>query len=562
MTPKTRLQVVCLGASAGGLEALDEFFGVLSADTGAAYVVVVHLSPDFKSLMPELLARRTEMAVSSSEDLTELRPNHVYIIPPGTNMLVRDGRLRLEAQDRRPGHGLNLPIDLFLESMAKDHSTQGTAIILSGSGSDGSRGIQAVKDVGGMVFAQTPTSAKFDGMPISALQTGVVDADGTPAELARKVAHVVKNPLSVVATDEPTPDAELHELLDVLRNGGFEASHLRPQMVARRAQRRMAVTGTNDFHTYLSLVRRDATERAHLGRDLLIGVTQFFRDRASFDALYTKVFPELLQSIPPTEPFRGWVAGCSTGQEVYTVVVLLLEAMAAISTTREIRLFATDLNQEALKRASRGIYTLSEVADIEPTLLGLYFENAGNYYTVREPLRKSVIFARHDVVTDPPFTRLDLVTCRNLLIYLQPEAQQQVLQSLCLSLKPDHGVLMLGSAEDIGPLKPSFTPLVPKAKLFQRRGDAPPNSLRQTFLSEPLSIIHSEPGLPTAARIDEPRHQQLRLALETMAETEERSVALIDDRSRLRDVITDPLSLFRLPKGTPTDDLTASSLLP
>ncbi|MEM6962584.1 MAG: chemotaxis protein CheB, partial [Myxococcota bacterium] len=551
----TDVPIVCLGASAGGLEACQEFFGSMSADTGAAFVVVVHLSPDFKSLMPELIRKCTNMPVSTAEDGTTLLADQVYMIPPSANMRVEQGRLKLEAQDRRPGHALHLPIDLFMVSMAREHTSLCISVILSGSGSDGSRGVRAVKEAGGVVLAQTRESARFDGMPVSACQTGVVDSVGTPKELAARVAHILGD--ERIQEDETrAEDSQLQRVFQLLsEEGGMDLSYLRPNMVMRRIRRRMTLAGHRSFEDYLEALAEHGDERTHLGNDLLIGVTRFNRDSGAFQGLLTRVLPKILLNLGAKEPCRVWVAGCSTGQEVYTVSMALQEAMIGSGIRRDTRIFATDVSESSLVRASRGAYTLSDVADLPHSWQLKYMEQEAERFVVRSDIRRSVIFARHNLVVDAPFTRIDLVTCRNLLIYLRPELQERVLGSLYLSLKPDHGYLMLGSAEDVGSLSPSLVAVDKSAKIFLRSGPPPHNLSQRKFLREPISVIKT--GVPISTmRGDQPRAQWRYAALEVLAEADRRSVAIVQAPHRLVEVITDPLEIFGLRKGPPTDDLT------
>lgn len=554
------LRVVCLGASAGGLEALGEFFDALPLNTGAAYVVIVHLSPDFKSLMPELLAKRTSMPVAAGKDGADLQANHVYIIPPGSNMLVREGRLRLEAQDRRPGHSLNLPIDMFLQSLADDYGSRSVAIILSGTGSDGSRGIRAIKEVGGIVLAQAFATAKFDGMLVSAAQTGMVDALGSPAELALRVQDMLSHePLSLVElVDDGSDSAALSELFQLLARQGLDLSYLRPNMVMRRVGRRMTISGFSGVEAYLARLRTDAGECAQLASDLLIGVTQFFREPEALEVLQTRVLPNLLAMVPDDEVVRVWVTACSTGQEVYTLGILILEAMEMTGLERELKLFATDVDERALQRGSRGVYTLSEVADVKPALLSRYFEQREGQFSVRPTLRRRVIFARHNLVTDPPFTKIDLVTCRNLLIYLRPEVQRRVLASFYHALQPGHGVLMLGASEEVGSLDVAFPPINRRAKLFTRGPNAPDELLKyRAMLREPGTVtrVEAQPPPKMVGTVANTQARLLRSVLELNFEAEHRSAALIDADFLLVDVLTDCLGVFRLPKGKPTQDL-------
>ena len=552
--------VVCLGGSAGGLEALQAFFQEIPPNPGVPFVVVVHLSPDFKSLMPELLSRHTKMPVQTATDGTVIKPDHVYVISPGNNMAISGGKLTLHRQDRSPGHALNLPIDLFLTSLADEFYERSIAIILSGTGSDGSRGIRRIREAGGVILVQSPETAKFDGMPRSALQTGLVDRQGPPATLAKQVAELVRRPLPSMRDPNPAEDDEeahfIPRIIELLKTASdLDLSYLRRRMLSRRIRRRMAIIGMEDIDDYLSHLADDAGELQRLGGDLLIGVTSFYRDRDAFDALQDRVMQDMLLGLTPDEILRVWVSACSSGDEAYSVAMLFLEAMAASGIQRNLKVFATDIDPRALERASRGTYTLSEAADIPVPLLSKYFEQNGNEYVVRTELRSKIIFAKHNIVEDPPFTRMHLVSCRNLLIYLNPAAQQKALHTLFTALKPDHGILFLGPAETPSPIGGGLTCLDTKAKIYKRTGILPHPITNRSTLPDPVSTIRASREAPI---LDSRTSQQvalLRGVLETMLETEQSSAAVIDRNNRVVEVLADPLSLFRLPKGKPTDEL-------
>ena len=563
--------VVCLGGSAGGLEALEAFFRALPAKCGVPFVVVVHLSPDFKSLMPELLAKHTTMPVQAAREDSVLEPDRVFIIPAGKNMALSGTKLQLETQDRRPGHALNLPIDLFLESLAREFGPRSLSIILSGTGSDGSRGVRAIKEVGGVVFAQDTSSAKFDGMPRSALMTGLVDKAGDPKWLAERVAFLAnKQSPHIFTQDEEDPEAQVEEpderldtdetdsILLLLRQViQLDLSYLRRTMIERRIQRRMGIQGITNLSDYTKLLATEPHELSQLGRDLLIGVTRFFRDEFAFDVLRNKIVPELLLATAPYQPLRIWVTACSSGNEVYSLVILFLEAMRASGVERELKVFATDVDEEALERASRGVYTMSEALDIPRHLLSRYFDQHGNEFVVRSQLRDRIIFARHNLVTDPPFSKLHFVSCRNLLIYLEPTARRRVHDSLVASLVPERGILFLGAAE---------TPILPenmlvcidsRAKIYRRTSFVARPNTNRTVMSDAVgglrTVSHFRPSNSNSG--NRTAEVLLRHVLEVSFENDARSAALIDQNNRLVEILTDPLSVFRFPKGKPSDDL-------
>lgn len=549
--------VVCLGASAGGLEALQLFFSELSEACGLPFIVVVHLSPDFESLMPELIGRNTFMPVNAARDGDVIEPDHVYIIPPGKNMVLRQGVLKLETQDRRPGHTLNLPIDIFLKSLAEDVGDRAIGTILSGTGSDGSRGIRCVREAGGVVLAQSPESAKFNGMPLSALQTGLVDQRGTPAELALRIVSLACSPFPRDGEEKGEASALTYEsTLKLLKqDNSVDLSYLRPKMVNRRILRRMILQGVGRDE-YFKRLTLDAAERAHLFGDLLIGVTSFFRDKSFFQTLKDKPIKEILLALPADETMRVWVAGCSAGCEVYSLCIMIKEAMAAAGIERNLKIFATDIDDRGLRHASRGVYSLSEVSDIPTELVSKYFHPQDNEFVVQRALRECVVFARHNLVADAPFTKMNLVTCRNLLIYLQPEAQTRAMASLISALRLSDGVLFLGSAETPAPLGSALTCLDAKAKIY-RRNDLPLPPADTLLHHKPLSVVPAPAHFNSSSLEKKSRSEAsfLRQVLEASFEAESQTAVVIDGNLRLVEVITDPLGLLAMPKGRPSNDL-------
>ena len=540
-----------MGASAGGLEALTEFFKGLPQAPGAPFVVVLHLSPDFKSLMPELLGKHTSMPVQPAEDAMTLQKDRVYIIPPGNNMVLREGQLRLKPQDRTPGHALNLPVDLFLESAADDMGDRILAVILSGSGSDGSRGIRAVKEMGGVVLAQSPDDAKFNGMPLSAIQTGLTDGEGSATQLAEIVANTVRRGPE---QEEDQTAIKLTRVHSLLRRSGADLSHFRDSTVARRVKRRCDLLNIESLDRYVDRLRADAEELRNLRDDLLIGVTSFFRDPQMYEALRLHILPNLLDTMPDT--FRVWVTACSTGQEAYSIGMVILDALEARNQSATLRIFATDVDARALEKAARGAYSESEMAGVPPSLVEKYFNRGGEQWVVSSRLRQTIIFAQHNAVTDAPFSKMDLVCCRNLLIYLKPEGQRRILSSLYLALKPERGVLVLGDCESVHPYEDAFASLNAKEKIFVRRGPPPPDLGHRRLSLEPSSVVQIQPvTVPSMESRMAPQTALLRGILETSFELEGRTAALVNLHNRLRELLTDPLGLFRFPKGRPTDDL-------
>jgi two-component system CheB/CheR fusion protein len=463
--------VVGVGASAGGLESLERFFSQVPPDTGMAFVVVQHLSPDFKSLMDELLARRTSMRVRIAEHDSPVEPNSVFLLPPNKEMIIRERRLLLS--DKDPRQGLALPIDRFLRSLAQDVGERAIAIILSGSGSDGSRGIQDVSRAGGIVFCESTDTAKFSGMPMSALRTGVVDQALSPEEIAMAVAALGKPTLSfgLRGADASGEDRGVEPILRLLRDEyQIDFSHYKASTVTRRIERRLALNRSLDLDTYVEQLRRDRRELNSLYEDLLIGVTRFFRDDDAFDVLTDRIIPEMVERTPPDEQIRVWVPGCATGQEAYSIAILLHEALRARQRPINVKILATDVHKSSLDAASAGWYSEQQIAGVSPQRLERFFTRKQNGYQISQDLRESIVFAPHNLLRDAPFTKLDLITCRNLLIYFQPHAQKTVLTLFHFCLKPG-GILFLGSSESPGGLIDEFDTIDEHAKIYKKRRD-------------------------------------------------------------------------------------------
>lgn len=468
MTPPS--YYVCIGASAGGLEAIEAFFKHMPSDSGLAFVVVQHLSPDYKSLMAELLSKHTRMPVLRSEDGMAVEANHVYLIPPKKNLAIFHGKLLLTDQDA--SRGVNLPIDIFLRSLAEDQGEKAIAIILSGTGSDGTRGIRAIKEQGGMIMAQSEESAKFDGMPKSAINTGLPDFVLTPEEMPRLLLSFVKHPYAAKVEGTPvmiTDEDALTRIFALLRESSkLDFTYYKPSTVIRRIERRMTVNQIRELRDYARFLERYPVEVSTLYRELLIGVTSFYRDREAWEYLGEQVLPDLLERSAGKE-LRFWVAGCSTGEEAYTLAMVSREAMDRIGHSADIKIFATDVDRDAVQRAGNGVYPESIVADLSPQLLTKYFQRKDDNFHIARHIREMVVFAPHNLLKDPPFTNIDFISCRNLLIYLQPVLQKKALDLFGFSLNPD-GVLFLGSSETVGDAGDLYDPLHMKLRLFRSRG--------------------------------------------------------------------------------------------
>ena len=466
--------IVAVGASAGGLESLERLFTRLPTDTGMAFVVLQHLSPDFKSLMDELLARRTSIPIRQAEHDMPVEPDTVYLLPPMKEMIIKGRRLLLS--DRDPRHGLALPIDHFFRSLAQDAGERGVAVVLSGSGSDGSRGIQDVSRAGGVVLCESPETAKFNGMPLSAIATGVVDQVLPPDEIADAIAAIGQpvpgGPVLPDAADGD--DLGVNAILRLLRDEyGIDFSHYKATTVTRRIERRLALNRSLDLDNYVEQLRANPRELHALYEDLLIGVTRFFRDDEAFQILETRIIPDIVEKVGDDDgedQIRIWVAGCATGQEAYSIAILLHEQLSLRRKNAKVKILATDVHKTSLEVASAGIYSEQQVAGIGPERLERYFTLKPNGYHVTQAIRETIVFAPHNLIRDSPFTRLDLITCRNLLIYFQPHAQKTVLTLFHFALKTG-GYMFLGSSESPGGLLDEFETVDEHAKIFKKKRD-------------------------------------------------------------------------------------------
>jgi two-component system, chemotaxis family, CheB/CheR fusion protein len=466
--PSPATRIVGIGASAGGLESLEQLFQNLPADTGMGFVVVQHLSPDFRSVMDELLARHSPMPIRVAEDGLLVGPNQIYLMPAGKQMIIRERRLVLT--DKDPSQALSLPIDQFLRSLAQDLGSHAVAVILSGSGTDGSRGIVEIKRAGGTVLAESSASAKFDGMPLSAQETGAVDHSHSPRDLARVLIGLP--PIeSEIDDDALSGDPALDSLFHLLREQfGIDFSLYKTTTVARRIQRRLDMLRIDSISAYVDQLRIDADEVNSLYRDLLIGVTQFMRDPGAFETLEREVIPQIIDRVPPGEEIRVWVAGCGSGEEAYSIAMLFYEQLVARERPLDLKILATDVHPSSLETASTGIYGESQLANVDRRRLERFFTRRSSGYQISSDLRQLIVFARHNVTKDAPFTRMHLITCRNMLIYLQPPAQRTVISLFHFGLAPG-GILFLGASETPGALADEFTPIDDHFKIYRKKRD-------------------------------------------------------------------------------------------
>ena len=470
-------RAVGLGASAGGLEAVSELFSALPAGTGMAWIVVQHLDPRHESLLPELLQKKSTVPVTAAVDGEVVHPDHVYVIPPNTTLTVADGRFHLT---ERPAFEHHLPVDALFQSLAIEYSENAIAVVLSGGDSDGSLGIQAVKQEGGIVFAQRPESARFPNMPQHAIDTGCVDMVLSPAEIAHMLQRLSRHPSRSVndpgSQTSTTPEAVadddealLKRIFRALRAAhGLDFTHYKRSTVWRRLRRRMALRGIESLEEYCAVVDAEPAEMAALQQDFLIRVTEFFRDPDTDEALQQRVFPALQAGRSAKQPIRIWVPGCATGEEVYSVAIHLLESVGERLSAAEAQIFGTDVSEAALEKARAGIYLPSVMRGVSDERLQRFFEKQADGFRIRKEIRDMCIFARQDVTRDPPFSRLDLISCRNLLIYLDEVAQRRVFQAFHFALRP-HGLLLIGAAESVGQSTELFEQVDKGFRVYRRR---------------------------------------------------------------------------------------------
>ncbi|MBX9753634.1 MAG: PAS domain-containing protein [Pseudomonadaceae bacterium] len=494
-TPSNSFPVVGIGASAGGLAAFEAFFSGMPTDKdpGMAFVLVQHLAPDHKSLLAELIQRYTRMPVFEVEDGMPVQINCIYIIPPNRDMALLNGCLQLlEPAEPR---GQRLPVDFLFRSLAQEQRERAIGIILSGTGSDGTLGVRAIKGEGGMLMTQNPESTEFDGMPRSAIATGLVDYQLPPAEMPAQLityaAHAFGKPMRLAHAATPNIEDALKKIFILLRaQTGHSFAQYKPSTILRRIERRMAVHQVDTIDNYVKYLQQAPGEVEALFRDLLIGVTNFFRDPEVFQHLESEIIPSLFANKTADSSIRVWSTGCSTGEEAYSLAILLQEYREAFKPSYSVQVFATDIDSRAIATARSGVYPASIAADISVERLQRFFtlEPDGSSYRIHKNIRDMLIFSEQDLIKDPPFSKLDLISCRNLLIYFGVELQRKLIPLFHYALKPG-GILLLGTSEGIGEFDQLFSVQDRKIKLFQRKEDF--HGMRRTSLGHLLSPMNS-----------------------------------------------------------------------
>ncbi|MGD2180642.1 chemotaxis protein CheB [Lusitaniella coriacea] len=552
-----------IGASAGGLRALEEFFENMPVDSGAAFVVIQHLSPDFKSLMKELLQRRTRMAVHRVTDGMIVEPNSVYLIPPKNNLIVANRRLCLLERQGRDRKELNFPINIFFESLAQNYAEQAIGVVLSGTGSDGTNGLRAINEAGGIVMVQDPATAEFDGMPETAIATGIADRILSPQALAQAIDQLARSPLNAEGLKENQAmqlDAyKLQRITKILaKYEEIDFSHYKTSTLNRRIHRRRLISHCQTLEDYTRLLEDSPEERRILHRDLLVSVTHFFRNPKAWKFLEMEVIPLLIEQAQPNEELRCWVTACATGEEAYSLAILIDDAIARANKPLSFKIFATDIDRQALEKSAKGIYPETIANEIDPDRLQRYFIRKEQSYQVVRQLRKKLLFTAQNLTKDTGFMRMNLVSCRNVLIYMQPNLQQQVLRNLHFSLTPK-GILFLGESETLGALEEEFQVLERKGKIYQKRRD-----IRLPFSTErfqqipprsPLQPIPQETSLPRL----EP---MLDKAFSGFLVERKATCLLVDRENQLLYIFNDSLEVLKFSTGRTTNDLTKLVLAP
>jgi two-component system CheB/CheR fusion protein len=537
--------VVGIGASAGGVTALQRFFEQMPDKTGMAFVVVVHLSPTHESTLDKILQNITRMPVSQVTDAASIEADHIYVIPPSKGLAMCDGHLRLTDPARVDGR--SVAIDLFFRSLAEAHRERAFCVVLSGSGCDGAQGLGRIKELGGVTLVQSPVDAEFDSMPRSAIATGMVDIVLPASELAHKLNELWHNARHIELPDPPAgfkaaeaPNDSLvpardalHSIMALLRERtGHDFSLYKRSTVLRRIERRMQVNMLATLPQYLAFLQADSGETLALLQDMLISVTQFFRDRDAFDAL-ERALVALHATRQPQEPVRAWIAGCATGEEAYSITMLLCSQFGQGADAPPIQVFASDIDQRAINTARQGMYPESIITDVPPARLRQYFTKEAGGYRIGRPVRDKVTFSTHNVLRDPPFTKVDLICCRNLMIYMERAAQTQLLQTFHFALKPG-GLLMLGNAETADAAESLFEPVDKKQRLFRAHAM---NRPRHVELLRPIVAMTPALGVPQVMRATRPpledlhRRMQAQYAAPSVLIDAEQNIVHVDQRA-------------------------------
>lgn len=541
---KKKVLVVGIAASAGGLEALGQFITHLPAVSPMGYVVVQHMAPQHRSMLTQLLGRQTDMKVVEISDGLRVEPNVVYITPPNADLDIRGGVLHL----RRPhaAVGPKPSVDYFFTSLAEDQGENAVGIILSGTGSDGAHGIRAVKAAGGITMAQDEESARYNGMPRSAVETGCVDFVLSPDRMGPELTELLVRPRrDALPPADETQDAISRIMKLVKRRHGVDFSNYKQATILRRLKRRMAACRTDKLQDYLAFVENQPGELEQLKNDILISVTSFFRDPDAFEVLGT-MLPDVLRSKKPGDPIRIWVAACASGEEAYSLAILLCEQLGDRLAHYQVQIFATDVDGDALARARKGVYPDAALKEMSPETIARYFVARGGFYQVIKSVRDMIVFAKHDVIQDPPFLRIDLITCRNLLIYFNQALQTKVLNIFHYALSPGK-YLFLGKSESTGVVSTQFHTVDKKWKIYRRLGESRPviRDMVGSFQPRPID----SPRAPVRGGGREPSLADVAGAALLRAYVP--PTVIVDTEGRILHIQGDVGDLLSLGQGTP-----------
>jgi two-component system CheB/CheR fusion protein len=520
--------IVGIGASAGGLEALEQFFGHTPVDSGMAFVVIQHLDPNHVGIMPELLQRITSMKVFQAADNLKVKPNCLYVIPPNKSLSILNGALHLF--DAVESRGLRLPIDIFFRSLADDRQDKSIGIVLSGMGSDGSLGVKAIKEKHGIVLVQSPDSAKFDSMPRSAIDAVVADIVATAEELPAKLISFLK--YVPIVKSEPKIDntyqSGIDKIIILLREQtGHDFSMYKKNTLFRRIERRKGVHQLEKINNFVRFLQENPKEIEILFKELLIGVTTFFRDTAVWEELKEETLPALLNDLPNGYTLRAWVPACSTGEEAYSLAIIFKEAQEKLKQNKNLNLqiFATDLDADAIEKARKGFFPSGIVSDVSPERIKRFFISEDAGYRLNAAIREMVVFASQNVIKDPPFTKLDILTCRNMLIYMEPELQKKLMALFNYSLNAG-GIMVLGTAETLGNSEEGFEELDSKLKIFKRTAK---KELVQV-LDFPSAFNRGKPSAPETRSIPRTVENIQTLVEQTMLQQFSPASVLVNDK--------------------------------
>ncbi len=550
------IRVVAIGASAGGLEPIEQFFDAMPVDSGLAFVIVQHLAPDFRSMMDQLIARQSTMRILHAEDGMMVQANVVYLNPPRTELTIERGKLR--TCEYSPPEVLGLPIDAFFGSLAEDQGDRAIGIVMSGTGSDGSRGGLAIYEAGGTVIVQDPDSAKFDSMPRSAIARGVATLTAEPRQMPDLIMRLVEGERILPVESEMDGNGDPEQLIFTLlqKRYGAEFGYYKKSTVRRRMRRRALLNRIHDLQQYVELLQSDSDELEALYCDLLIGVTAFFRDREAFDALDGSVLPVLASTMSERRQLRVWIPGCASGEEAYSIAILISEFAKSRGLTLNLKIFATDIHFRSLEVAAAGIYEKDSLKGVPEHLVEEYFDRVGGQYIVQQQTRKLVVFSSHDLIKDPPFTRMDLVCCRNLLIYFDDAAHKKVLAYFHFALRKD-GVLFLGPSESTGYLENEFEAVDKRWRIYRKKRDVrlreaanflPPKSSEAVTDGQTLALRENRPMAPESRTAALERQTLIRV-YDRVLERFAQSGLLVDSGGALIHVLGDAETYLQVRRG-------------